>query len=365
MSSGSQETRAKALKQLARELRQFTGLAASFFRAASARSGMAVTDLQVIDILDVSGPLTAGQLADLTGLTTGAITGNLNRLEEAGLVRRERDPNDGRRVIVELTRGKGDAHALDATFTSIESAWDELASRYSDEQIAFLLDFLAQSNAIARGEVAQLREAPGGEGGIHSTPLGDVETGRLTVSSGGSSLTVRANPGISQLYQAHFEGPTPDVKANDGVVTVRYPRRLLLPGAKKSVADIALNSAIPWEIVIQGAAAEINANLDGLDLLGLEVKGNASSIRLDLPAPSGVIPIHIQGAAAQISVRRPEGVGVRAHLKGWAAAFAFDDQSFTNLGADVRLQSRDYEAALPCYDIEVSSSVGMVTITHS
>lgn len=364
MSSGSQETRAKLLKELARELRQFTGLSASFFRAASARGGMAVTDMQVIDLLDVSGPLTAGQLADLTGLTTGAITGNLNRLEEAGLVRRERDPNDGRRVIVELTRGNGDAHALDSTFTSIESAWDELASHYSDEQIAFLLEFLARSNAIVQGEVAQLREAPGGEGGLHSTPLGDIDNGRLVISSGGASLTVQANPGIPQLYQARFEGPMPDVKANDGVVNVRYPRRLLLPGAKKSVADIALNSAVPWHIAIQGAAAEIVANLDGLNLIGLEVKGNASSIRLDLPTPSGVIPIHITGAAAQITVRRPEGVGVRAHLKGWAAAFAFDDQSFTNLGSDVRLQSHDYATALPSYDIEVSSSVGMVTITH-
>ncbi|HLI06811.1 MAG TPA: MarR family transcriptional regulator [Ktedonobacteraceae bacterium] len=53
--------------------------------------------MQVIDILDSTGTVTAGQLADLTGLTTGAITGMLNRLEEAGLVRRERDPNDGRR----------------------------------------------------------------------------------------------------------------------------------------------------------------------------------------------------------------------------------------------------------------------------
>jgi DNA-binding MarR family transcriptional regulator len=61
------------------ELRQFTGLAASFFRAAAARLGMTVTDLQVIDILESIGPSTAGQLADLTGLTTGAITGMLNR----------------------------------------------------------------------------------------------------------------------------------------------------------------------------------------------------------------------------------------------------------------------------------------------
>jgi len=52
-----------------RELQQFTGLGASFFRVA-ARLGMTVTDMQVIDLLESIGPATAGQLADLTGLTT-------------------------------------------------------------------------------------------------------------------------------------------------------------------------------------------------------------------------------------------------------------------------------------------------------
>src|SRR6478672_417455 len=96
------ETRAALLAELARELRQFGGLSASYFRAAAARGGMTATDMQVIDSLAITGPTTAGQLADLTGLTTGAITGMLNRLEEAGVVRRERDPNDGRRVSVRL-----------------------------------------------------------------------------------------------------------------------------------------------------------------------------------------------------------------------------------------------------------------------
>src|SRR4051812_23729302 len=103
-------------EEFTRELRQFTGLAASFFRAAAAQLGMTVTDLQVIDILERTGPATAGQLADLSGLTTGAITGILNRLEEAGLIRRERDPNDGRKVIVRLESGTGEVHTISPVF---------------------------------------------------------------------------------------------------------------------------------------------------------------------------------------------------------------------------------------------------------
>src|SRR5207248_10209509 len=96
---------------------------------------MTVTDMQVMDILDSTGPTTAGQLADLTGLTTGAITGMLNRLEEAGLVRRERDPNDGRRVIVRLERGKDEMHKIGPIFDSLGKAWDELASRSEERRV--------------------------------------------------------------------------------------------------------------------------------------------------------------------------------------------------------------------------------------
>jgi DNA-binding MarR family transcriptional regulator len=138
LSSGSQEKHTEILGELARELRQFTGLGTSFFRAA-ARVGIAVTDMQVIDLLDLTGPSTAGLLADLTGLTTGAITRILDRLEKAGLVRRERDPNDGRKVIVRLERGKDDMSKVRSILDSVGKAWDEVASRYDDEQIAFLI----------------------------------------------------------------------------------------------------------------------------------------------------------------------------------------------------------------------------------
>src|SRR5262245_53005511 len=110
---------------------------------------MAVTDIQVMDLLDLIGPLAAGQLADLTGLTTGAITRILDRLEKAGLVQRVRDPNDGRKVIVQLAGGKDDMHKVRSILDSVGEAWDEVASRYEEEQIAFLLSFLKESNTLS------------------------------------------------------------------------------------------------------------------------------------------------------------------------------------------------------------------------
>lgn len=324
---------------------------------------MTVTDMQVIDILDSTGPATAGQLADLAGLTTGAITGILNRLEEAGLVRRERDPDDGRRVIVRLAPDKDKMREISPVFDSLEQVWNETASHYDDEQIAFLLEFLEHSNAMSRKEIVRLREAPEGEGGIFSAPLGDLESGRLVFSTGITRLTLRADDRIAELYQARFEGPAPSVKAKDGVVTIRYPRYLGMLDWRQRAAEVALSAAIPWQIVIQGGASEITAKLGNLDLAGLEVKGGLSSVHLELPAPSHVVPIQISGGASEITIRRPVGAAARVHLKGWASACVFDDQTFSNVGNDVRLQSTGYVATAPYYDIEVSGSASMVTIT--
>ncbi|HLY32110.1 MAG TPA: MarR family transcriptional regulator, partial [Ktedonobacterales bacterium] len=165
------------------------------------------------------------------------------------------------------------------------------------------------------------------------------------------------------LYQARFEGSPPDVKVKDGVVTIRYPRRLWVPGKEKRAAEITLSDIIPWRIMIQGGASGITAELDGLDLAGLEIKGGMNMVRVELPAPSSVVPIRISGGASDITVRRPTGVPARVHLKGWASGFVFDDQTFTAVGNDVWLHSPGYEGTSRGYDIEIASSASMVTIT--
>jgi DNA-binding MarR family transcriptional regulator len=351
------------LEQLARELRQFNALGSSYFRTAAGRVGMTVTDMEVIDILDTAGPATAGQLADLTGLTTGAITGMLNRLEEAGVVRRERDPNDGRRVIISLEKEKDELRKINATFATLGKAWEDMAADYTDDQLAFLLQVLARSNALSRTEIVRLRETPSSEEELFSAPLGDLKSARLVVYAGVSGLTVRAGDTMSELYQASFQGAPPEVKVKDGVVSMRYSKRLWPLDREKRAAEVTLNTAIPWHIVVQGGASEISALLDGLDLAGLAVRGGMSTIHLELPKPSGVVPIEISGGASAIIVQRPAGVAVRAHLKGWVSTFVFDNQTLSNMGGDLRLQSADYTVDTPYYDIEVSSSASMVTIT--
>jgi DNA-binding MarR family transcriptional regulator len=75
----------------------------AFDDVACAKLGINRTDLRCLNIVHNNGPMTAGRLADLSGLTTAAVTAVLDRLERAGYARRLRDQEDRRQVIVELT----------------------------------------------------------------------------------------------------------------------------------------------------------------------------------------------------------------------------------------------------------------------
>src|SRR3954453_3147665 len=100
MSRASRQ-RAELLAALNDEFRRLSTSTILFHQAIAARLGMNVTDHKCADLLSRTGPITAGELARQTGLTTGAITGVIDRLEKAGFVRRAEDPNDRRRVIIE------------------------------------------------------------------------------------------------------------------------------------------------------------------------------------------------------------------------------------------------------------------------
>ncbi|HJR50159.1 MAG TPA: MarR family transcriptional regulator, partial [Gemmatimonadales bacterium] len=104
-------------------------------------------------------PLAAGRLAELTGLTSGAITGVVDRLEEAGLVRRERDAEDRRRVIVHLVTDR--ARAIGRLYQPLAQAMAELNGRYTADQLALMLDYTRRGNAIALQHIERLGRGAG------------------------------------------------------------------------------------------------------------------------------------------------------------------------------------------------------------
>jgi DNA-binding MarR family transcriptional regulator len=101
------------------------------------------TDLECLDLLHLAGPMTAGRLAAHTGLTTGAMTAAIDRLEQAGFVRRRRDPSDRRCVRVE---------ALPRAMDRIQRLYEPLAARmaqlnrgYSEQELAVVVEYLSSA----------------------------------------------------------------------------------------------------------------------------------------------------------------------------------------------------------------------------
>lgn len=102
--------------------------------------GVHRTDMRCMDVLDQRGRMTAGQLAEASGLTTGAVTAMLDRMERAGYITRVRDSEDRRRVLVELTpHAKLEGQKL---YASHAERWAEASKRYSDHDLEVLLDFV-------------------------------------------------------------------------------------------------------------------------------------------------------------------------------------------------------------------------------
>jgi DNA-binding MarR family transcriptional regulator len=119
--------------------------------------GLHITDHKCLDLIRQYGAMPAGRLAELTGLTTGAITGIIDRLEKAGYVRRANDPKDRRRTIVEPTQNKKWERKIEAIFIPFHERMHKLLSSYSESELDFLLDVSTKTVELAHEESKKLR----------------------------------------------------------------------------------------------------------------------------------------------------------------------------------------------------------------
>ena len=355
--------RERLLRELEEESRKSTLDGVYFLQAVAERSGMNLTDLQCLAILTSSGPVTAGQLAEMMRLTTGAVTGVVNRMERAGYVRREKDHEDRRRVVIRPVPEELEWAGAGFLGSREGELLDALVSEYDDRDLALFLDFMRKANAVTREEIARIRAASEGNGEDEvSAPLGSAKTGRLVFANGAARLTLRVAYRMDDLYRARFEGKPPKMEVEGGTVTFRRSRRYTLFDLRRHSEEITLNAAVPWEVEVRSGAAWVKADLGGLELASFVLKGGASELDLMLPEPSGPVPVRLAGGASKVSIRRPAGVEARMNLQGGAAKLAFDGQSFDAVGGTVRLQSSGYEGALDRYEIEVSGGASEISI---
>jgi DNA-binding MarR family transcriptional regulator len=136
------ELRQRMLDALMPEIREFIAGVIIFNQSAADRLGIDLTACQCLNILQMKGAISAGQLAELTGLTTGAITGVIDRLTAARFVQRVKDPHDRRKVIVEMIADR--QAELDLIYQAPAHRTITLLEKYTDPELAIVLDFFTQ-----------------------------------------------------------------------------------------------------------------------------------------------------------------------------------------------------------------------------
>lgn len=127
-------------------------------QTVAARIGLTMTDLECLDLVGLRGSVTAGELARETGLSTGATTALIDRLERAGYVRREADPGDRRRVMIRMDREA--VAPIAALYEPIALRSAELWDRYTDEELALVERFLVETLEMGIACVRELRAEP-------------------------------------------------------------------------------------------------------------------------------------------------------------------------------------------------------------
>jgi DNA-binding MarR family transcriptional regulator len=127
--------------------RDFAGAVVVFHELVGRCLGLSATDRKCLDLLS-RGPVTAGDLARFTGLTTGAVTGIIDRLVEAGYAERISDPNDRRRVIVSRKPHSRLDEILPAVFGPLGNDMAAVMANYTGREIEVIADFLARTRDV-------------------------------------------------------------------------------------------------------------------------------------------------------------------------------------------------------------------------
>jgi len=342
------------------------------------RLGLAPADVDVLRRLALEGSMTVGRIGEATGLTTGATTRLVDRLEQAGFVRRVADPTDRRRVVVEAAGDRPSAVA--AAFAPAEDAARSALEPLDAATLRALAAYLDAAAAAydTDGAAAPWRPDPANAAAAATAsvvgPIASAHEGRLVFVTGAPSITIKGGADLgADLYRARFTGAIPSARVRDGIITIRYPKLAWFDWRARigdqwinasahwrpDRTEITLNTRLPWLIELRGGATALDADLRQVDVRGVEVTGGTGSLSLALGKPSGIVRVRVKRGTGNVTVVRPEGVAVTMTMKGGYRSAtldgdaAIDEQWMSTPGAQ-RARER--------YEIELHGGANGVTV---
>src|SRR3984885_10591910 len=130
----------------------YLGAASEFNEGLAKKLKLSRTDTRCLELIGRLGPLTAGRLAEESGLTTGSVTFILDRLEEAGMVTRRRDTEDRRRVWVEIVPEA--RQRLEVLQQPVAEEMRQVAQHFKADELAIVRDFMRQAKEVFQRQVS-------------------------------------------------------------------------------------------------------------------------------------------------------------------------------------------------------------------
>ena len=346
--------------------------------------GLDATALRCVGFAWTEPDLTPGRLAELTGLTTGAVTGVLDRLERAGFVQRVPDPTDRRRTIVRVSQPRG--REVGQAYEPLERATEAVLASLDGAQRTLVTDVIAGIREVVARDTERLRASTRGGmvGEMFTAPLGEVDVARLTVRSGAPRIAVRAAPfGLGaegrmvaelvrttlrldggaepgQLCRATFTGAMPDVSARKGEVSIAYKRRIELQGRETLVG---LSREVPWVIDVSGGLSVLKADLRHVRFHEIRVSGSVDDVDAHLGAPDGTSRLRISGNARDVVVEHPSGTPIRVSVSGGVHDIRLGREQMRDVHGTVRMASPGADRAPDRFEVEISGGARSVRVT--
>jgi DNA-binding MarR family transcriptional regulator len=145
----STQNRALLHASLVRQIRHFIAAAILFNQKVADHAGLRLIDMQCMGVLELLGPSTPGKLAECTGLTTGGVTVMLDRLEKAGYVKREKNPNDRRSVIVHVNPKK--LQKMNVYYAEINEQLEVFLAAMPVSDVGTVVEFFSRLNSVRTG----------------------------------------------------------------------------------------------------------------------------------------------------------------------------------------------------------------------
>jgi DNA-binding MarR family transcriptional regulator len=143
-------------ERLMRALRHTSATGVLHSQAVARHVGITPSDLECLDLMLMAGPVTAGQIGQRTGLTSGAVTGLIDRLERHGFVERTNDPNDRRKVVVLVRKDR--IKAITSLYEPMTRAMETLLESYDASRLELLAEFAERAGEITMAHVEDLNQ---------------------------------------------------------------------------------------------------------------------------------------------------------------------------------------------------------------